>query len=1355
MPETRHGSNISVKTREVLRLNKEDVNVPSRLRDDNWGLVIGELQRDIQNLSSEASLSFNFTKCRWVDPLPALSLLVEMAQAKGRGLNVRAVFPPEIITKNKDQVTDANNNPPEYIDIYPKQPNKLLRFFAREGYFTALLGLGIPIFLGKKPIDDAIINHCSELDVELAYADPSFIKFHLFDVPKLDGDNNDDVSKGFAADMVAYLLSDVDRLLHTRCSPSERHHLLYTLRAVLQEFLHNAQEHAYPKDELRPVALYVRYRKGGVGLSSTNEKQFYRACVNQEYVHCLGTSLDWINARKGCLEVFFLDRGVGLSNTLPMKKQSQSDFEQAMVATFIDGESSKGEKGRITQHGGLHLLHNLLNRRHDYIRATEGLTWFGSVVPFEREQSNVARDIEGLELGSGLIGLAYHVRLSWKASTDMGESWLSFSGENPENINLLSLPYDPSNPLGQMGVVVDERFKLFSIEDIDPIKVQYILWLPKRNLMKWDILKRLERISKKISTRCRLIVADIPSIEAAVYNAAISESRFDRREEWPEKYEWIILATNRWTFAYASYYAGTRHGFSPLLAGEIPKEFVSGIKGANVQGAFFRQLVVDWVKIHDSQCFWTQAKKTGRLFLPEQVVWEEDENHKTILKIDGYMDFPAATHDRYCAQLFSNALARIFGFFPKKNIEFIPVDSLVVPVVHDVYANEAFDPPSADREDTVKLAVGSVLVSGETLEAIGSKDSSVHFFVHPSAHRVNQYVSLFYWLPEEEVSIKKPEQKRIGKSSAIAPEGWLSIEVPRYDKDGVLAGGRTPTNTYGDWQNPGPVILKAGHWCYEGHHDFLTLNIPDAVDDSFARSGPLAQFLVSKVLQHLGVPIDRISSSRFDFLPSDLSDPPGILVYRSHPSVERILEKVLHVLDAEVRAEVEKWIFPILPLRMRWGGSTLLLPPRTSRAIHNAFAIRSRVMIFDDAAISGRTIQDLLTSLRYIGASHIRILTIANRLRLPSETKSIEYYWRLDVPTMGREGSCPLCQALNAGRSFATGLVKPSEAFGTFMRWINAWEPASPLNNWHYGLDPLPLRDRGKPKKYCYRPSEKKYKDELDIFRSTGLMVHAAELHAMTATDNYGLRQIRKHIDPAIKIGVAASQLLLFGDEFDQDIIRDLLIEGLLDPLADLSSDSPYGPLALLVIMKVMADVSSKVEEAFVFQTKCRIDQLSESQHGQLLIAFLMSQEIISWDDNSYYVGTRLLSTRHRNIADKLRSLYRETIDSSGCHHSEPIPRLSDTLKGFLSNAQNDSKGLSSDLVWAALNSIASLTSVLEDLGTDLVFVSKKPSYEERRKLLADALEKAKKVRTLLDVADLTHERWTPQLVVFLLLRKP
>ena len=301
----------------------------------------------------------------------------------------------------------------------------------------------------------------------------------------------------------------------------------------------------------------------------------------------------------------------------------------------------------------------------------------------------------------------------------------------------------------------------------------------------------------------------------------------------------------------------------------------------------------------------------------------------------------------------------------------------------------------------------------------------------------------------------------------------------------------------------------------------------------------------------------------------------------------------------------------------------------------------------------------------------------------------------------------------------------------------------------------MPLRDRGKPKKYCYRPSEKKYKDELDIFRSTGLMVHAAELHAMTATDNYGLRQIRKHIDPAIKIGVAASQLLLFGDEFDQDIIRDLLIEGLLDPLADLSSDSPYGPLALLVIMKVMADVSSKVEEAFVFQTKCRIDQLSESQHGQLLIAFLMSQEIISWDDNSYYVGTRLLSTRHRNIADKLRSLYRETIDSSGCHHSEPIPRLSDTLKGFLSNAQNDSKGLSSDLVWAALNSIASLTSVLEDLGTDLVFVSKKPSYEERRKLLADALEKAKKVRTLLDVADLTHERWTPQLVVFLLLRKP
>jgi len=1301
-----------------LRLQNETIQVPIHLRDDEWSSGIGSLQRSIDNWSSASKrLVFDFRQCRWIDPLPAISLLLEMATAKQRGFHVKAIFPAIANDELQDETISAEN-----IEIYPQSPNKFLRFFAGEGYFSCLHLHSIEVELAGQALTDALIEKCGALNVTPAYADASFIRFHLLDVPRLEQITGkvDDPAE-FAARTTANLLSDVDRLLHTRCSPSERHHLLYTLRAVIQEFLHNAQEHAYTNDGFRPVGLYVRYRKGGVGLSSTQEQHFHDECINQEQKHCQAISGDWIRSRKGCLEVFFIDRGIGISKTLPAQDRVDRQFDRVMRKTFQNGESSKAKETRTTQHGGLHLLHILLSRRNDYIRAIEDTTWFGSSVPFGRPSAQVTQRIDGVAVGEGLIGLAYHIRLSWKASTDESGKWLPFSEDEGQAMQAsLALSFDPKvNPLGDAGLVIDDRFESQQLATLKGLSGAYLLWLPKRNLMKWDVLSRLSEIAGQIAEPCRLVIADIPSIEAAVYEAAISKSNFDRRTEWPKKFEWLVLATNRWSFAYATHISQQSgfHGFSPLSASEIPDQFTSGLRRLG-KTASFRQLVVTWLKLHDSKCFWAQTKKSGRLFLPERVIWSEDENHNATLTIDGYLDFPAATHDRYCAQLFRNALARVFGLYPRKAIEFMPVDSLAAPVIHEVYAHESFDTPMHEDEPAVKLAVGSVLVSGATLGATGLQDSSIHFFVHPMSPLADKSTSLFYWMPEDKVHDAKEPQRRIGKTSAIAPEGWLSIEMPRYDGTGNVVGGRSPADSYDDWQSPGPVIVKAGHWCYENHHDFLTINIPDAVDDAFARNGPLAQFLVRKVLHHLGVRQSDIKAGRFD-LPAASDATPGILVYRSHPSIERILERILGVLEERVLRDVMRWIFPVLPLRMRWGGSTLLLPPRTNQEIREALRARKRVLVIDDAAISGRTIQDLMTSLRDFGAAPpVSILAIVNRLRLPAETPGVDYYWRLDVPTMGREGSCPLCQALSIGKSFSTALIKPSAAYGTFTQWLYAWQPVSPLNKWHAGLDPLPLATR-EQKNYCYSPKEKRHRTKVSIYRSTGLMVHAAELHAMTATDDYGLKKLRKQDDPAIKIGIAASQLLLFGDEFDHDILRDLVIEGLLDPMAGVPSNSPYGPLALLMIMKTLAGLPH-IHHAIAHYARQEIDRLSVSQHGQLFLAFLVSQDIVNWTEDAFHSGRRLLSTRHRNVADKLRSLFRETLTPMGRHHSEPIPRLGTALR--------DGGSPSSDQIWAALNSIASLKGTLSDLGTDLVMAREEdggPSYEDRRMALVTALDKA------------------------------
>lgn len=849
-----------------LTLDENNINVPRRLRDDNWSLDIGVLQRDLEKLSPKDTpcLQFNFTKCRWIDPLPALSLLIEMSKAKHCGFKVIASFPPidEIKADDKHYKQPPDQQVKERYNPYLYSPNKLLRFFAREGYFSALQEIGILATVGKKHLNDTVISSCCSLDATPSYADATFIPFRIFDVPKLTNNTKEEEeeTKRYAADTVASLLGEKELLLHSRYSPPERRHLLYTLRAVLQEFLHNVQEHAYPSEKYRPVALYVRYRKGGGCLSSGDEKTIYDGCVNEEFSHCEGTGRDWLGSRKGCLEVFFLDRGAGISRTLPSAHNPSKAFEELMREAFLEGKSSKTADQRSTQHGGLHLLHILLSRRNDYIRAHENAIWYGSAVPFIRPNAQVTKQQNKLldrTSGNRLTGLAYHVRLSWRAFTDESEKWRGFSEKEADSVlaALRSPSVREDNPLARKGRVVDERFASNPI-DIAEADYEYILWLPRRNLMKLDVLTKLENISKNISKPCRLIIADIPSIEAATYEAAISKSNFRLSEDWPKKYEWILLATNRWSFAYATYSRNysddtkVSHGFSPMSAEKISDYFISIYKTLKTP---FRQLVVDWLKLHDSKCFWKEVNKSQQLFIAEEVIWEEDEKHNPTLIIDGYLDFPAATHNRYCAQLFRNALARIFGLRRQEMIELVPVDSLAAPIVHDLYEVESLDTPIHDQQKVIKIAVGSVLVSGATLGASALKDSSVHFFVRPESPVGAEHASLFYWMPDRTITRDQNPQRRIGKTSAIAPEGWLSIEIPRHDKEEHAVGIRHPGETYDDWQNPGPVIVKAGHWCYEGHHDFLTINIPDAVDDGFARNGPLAQFLVCNILYHLGI----------------------------------------------------------------------------------------------------------------------------------------------------------------------------------------------------------------------------------------------------------------------------------------------------------------------------------------------------------------------------------------------------------------------------------------------------------------------------------------------------------------------
>lgn len=1283
----------------VSKSNQQEmrVSIPQHLRDNDWATSIGYLQNELDSITSNhGEVVFDFVEARWIDPLPLLSLLIEITNLAKRGIATKAIFSAE----------DKGPSPAEINQPYQNSPNRLLLFLAKEGFFEELLKHNILAYLGESKLSQEIMAECTTLTATASYADAHFIEIKLFDVPALASKSS------FPAITVETVLSKAEVSLRSRCSAPERRHLLYTLRAVLQEFLHNVQEHAYEKEDYRPAAFYVRYRQGRTSLSNTPGRDFYEACIRLEIDNCDLLNRDWLDARPGCLEIFFMDRGMGMLKKLA-EQTTKSNFRNVMHMTFLDGRSTKPTP-RGTEHGGLYLMHKLMSRSHDYMRAINGKTWFGSMVPFTRQAATVTKPVK---TECEFIGLAYHLRLSWKASTDESETWLRFSPKAKAQIRLVELCKPAASCVDQFSLyekcaVVDDRFRTpekFPGENA----TQFLLWLPQRGLMKWDILDKLEKLTSHIPDKGTLIIADIPTMEAAMYQAAMSQSNFRKTEVWPSKIERIVLATNRWTFAYAEYVdLGNMHGFSSFRTEEIPETFKAGL-GIDLQGMSFRTLVIHWLKWHDSRRFWQEAKKEGRYFLPERVVWSEKENHEPDKIIDGYLDFPATTHNHFCAELYRNALNRVLGLLDEQPLRLVSVDRLADPVVHDLYANEVYDPPEHDNPGLKKVATGSVLVSGFTLHATGLSDESIHFFIHGSSDQLGKYPSLFHWLPGAIPADAVPSQRRIGKTSAIAPDGWLSIEIPRDDSGERKYSFRTPEECYEDWQNSGPVIAKIGHWHYEGHHDFLTINIPDAVADAFIRNGPLAQFLIDNILLPLGVTKKETTGAGNKFAASPTANH-SILVYRSHPSSERIIDNVLEKLDEQLRLKIKKWIFPVLPLRRRWGGSTLLVSPRMRDEMQAALEIRKSAIIFDDAAITGRTVQDLLTSLRAWGATDIQVVTIANRLRLPTETKAVKYFWRLDVPTLGRQGTCPLCQAMEAAKSLAGQMTDSSAAKKSLQQWIRTWSQVSPMTEWDAGLSPLPLSQPHK-KKFCYRHKSGTHLYELELFRSTGLTIHAAEVHAMTASDDYALKKLREQDDPAIQIELAASQLLLFGDELDTDLVRDFVIDGLLEPLSKLNADSPYGQLAVLILMKMLSTTESQqVRKDVVRKAKEKIDTLRALGHGQILLAYLITQGLANVNDDFFQAGTRLLTTRHSDIATKLLSLFRETVTPLGGIHSEPIPAL---LKELGANRTPD------PVLWSStLNSLAKLLDIIDELGLDVAASDEQGSYKEKRDKLEQSL---------------------------------
>lgn len=1282
----------------LIKQNNEcfEILLPKYFRDKGWTNDIGYLQEIINKCSKvDKSLQYkvllDFSFCRWIDPFPLMSILLEISFARHLGLTVMIRLP-----EYDDNVCIIEKK------TYQESPNRLLYFLKQEGFLDCLDNLnddGIQFL--NKPEEGWLVYQ--NLHVTPSYEESRCIPMHLFFVPKLGEDNE------FAKMSVENLLIGIYSNLDSKVAPQTRERLVYKLRVALQEVLQNTVEHAYMENNnYRPVVIYVRYRTGGKGLNSSR-KSIIEESIIEESKNCPLVHNDWLIARPGCIEMFVIDRGIGIVKSFENsgnKLTNTHKFKEVLHKTFCDGESTK--KDHQTRYGGLHLLHNLLADTSDYFRAFEGNIWFGCGVPFPRitEPTHYLFDTQ-----NKMQGLAMHLRLGWKQETDIGSKWVKFTqGTQCEVFQELifdETECDSSFKWFAKQTILDERFENLKTYGE---KGEWILWLVHPHRMKNDILNFIEtKIAPLSNPNSILIIADIPSYEAETYAAALSEFKASGFIDWPLKFSHIILDTNRCRFAVVQYTKyRLRHGFTSLKKDfnklEMPHP---PIKPSPKN---FRLAIVRWLKWHDSCLIWEEVEKNKQLFIAETVFWGNDKNNNEI-NIKGFLDFPQTTHNGTCLAIYKAVLARVLGVLPPDEYKLIPLDRLTAPILREIYSTEIYE--SNVNLTKISIAIGSVLVSGSTLEASPTMSLDLHFFIHYSSPIHGKKSSLLFWLPKIDMSDNISNLARIGRSAMIAPEGWKSFEVPRFDVQGSCIGARNPKETYQDWQSLSPVIFKAGHWAYEGHHDFLTVNIVDAVDAAFLGKTELARFLISNILPFIGLNKTHLDENWHRLLdkPNESSNKIqikadyGLLVYRSHPSSDSIIRKLLEILTPEGRKIAISRIYPILPVRMRWSGSTFLIPPLIREDIRkelNLGAISRPILIFDDAAITGRTLQDIISILSTIGATQVNSIIIANRLRRPAEgllNEKLKYFWRLDVPIMGREGNCPLCHALDLAESFSL-LLAATNAKKEINRWKNIWGEISPLDNWSAGLKPFPLEKPEIEKKFCYRQNKKnvtsdeeKYLASIDMIRSTGLNIHVSEMHAMTGRDDYCLKKIKEHTEPEVNVELASSQILLFGNEFDIDI-RIEIIQVLIQALINLKEDSRHAPLAGLAILyglELLEDNESKIKAINKFNESNWVP--TSNYVIKVLLAFLTSHRLIAENSDSYKIGKSLLSTSTWDLAERLNHWYLKIFSPRGYAHSGAIPSLVIELK--------KSTSIKDSLIYEAMDSLDFLSDIISGLGRE------------------------------------------------------
>lgn len=981
---------------------------------------------------------------------------------------------------------------------------------------------------------------------------------------------------------------------------AQRLYIIVTIRNILHELIDNVDKHAYEK-ERKYFSIYIRVR-------NSTDSTIRIGKINNTYGRLQATTKpDEIYVHKG-IEVYFQDIGKGIIKSYEEKGVSYPNrpLKEIIKDAFFKEKFENRENN--TPVNGLAFLRKIIEEKNNFFcvyNGEEGVGNFG-INDTKINVNNIhMRDIGNSETIARIKGQIYNFTL-------FDREYSKFEKECNKSLGkLLSFYTLPFRDIKME--VIDLRDDLIKYS-LEALKSEVILFVPDY-LTKNLIINILKQVLINSAGVRRLIISDIEDEELVLFEFALKNLYVSRIEDKGYLSELYIVTKTLKIIGFKLDSAG-------LKLSQVP---VSFFEFNNKYNYLFK------IKIYESKYLAKVLENNfvGRFILTKGIVeWSNNDI------IDGFINFDMMTADDVCFDLLCRNLKRILPLIGLKRL--YAIDSVVERVVGAVNL-------FTDEDIDERFGVGSIVVSGLTLQSSDYIGNTIHFF---SRGKNNRKPALFFdpiYLYKSDENPK--EYIRIGKTSRIKLKN--SKKVSRN------------TNSYLEEKETYKILhqyayssVLCGHLCFEERHDLLSINLNAIMYDKNTELYNFVEKIIKFGIGHyFNESLQEDGSNFFDILKGSC-----MIVYPYNQLSSSILKM------CKIVKKYRKYIIGLSPTNITRQGENLEYSECFTEYIRQIIEeyIKTnnnhplKVIIFDTLSYSGKTKQEIYEYINSIEEIEPYYVTIIDA-KVNHYTKQINClnYMNLNIPLLGNSETCIICLVLNKLSVFKDSVID-ANILSSIKNIEEIWRVRDIRN--YKEIIKLPNFERIYAKKILtYDTKMDCQEDELYFVNALPLYIFITN-RIKLENDYAPFEFILENYKSNIGSDSMAYIIALFILEYGESVYHSLLSKSmrvLLDYLKD-SNELFIRQFVVLALLSVTDERLSNIVFDFINQDKGSMQMRYE---GQIVLMYCLKRKTINKSDAKImFLYNKMKSGNNR--LDLYKQFHCQLKNTNGNVHNSPLRSL-------------------------------------------------------------------------------------------------